>query len=40
MAALLEDSSFGRLIGALVSPGKTFQSIAGRPTWGRRCFSS
>lgn len=29
----LEDSSFGRLIGALVSPGKTFQSIAARPTW-------
>jgi hypothetical protein len=32
--AALEDSSFGRLIGALVSPAKTFQSIAGRPTWG------
>jgi len=32
--AALEDSGFGRLIGALVSPGKTFQSIAGRPTWG------
>jgi Yip1 domain len=29
----LEDSSFGRLIGVLVSPGKTFQSIAERPTW-------
>jgi hypothetical protein len=29
----LEDSSAGRLIGALVSPAKTFQSIAGRPTW-------
>jgi hypothetical protein len=28
----LEDSSFGRLIGALVSPGKTFRSIAERPT--------
>jgi hypothetical protein len=32
--AALEDSGFGRLIGALVSPGKTFRSIAGRPTWG------
>jgi hypothetical protein len=32
--AALEDSGFGRLIGALVSPVKTFQSIAGRPTWG------
>lgn len=30
----LEDSSAGRLIGVLVSPAKTFQSIAGRPTWG------
>jgi hypothetical protein len=29
----LEDSSFGRLIGVLVSPGKTFRSIAARPTW-------
>lgn len=29
----MEDSSFGRLIGALVSPGKTFRAIAGRPTW-------
>jgi Yip1-like protein len=29
----LEDSSAGRLIGALVSPGKTFRSIAERPTW-------
>ncbi|HSS76261.1 MAG TPA: YIP1 family protein [Thermoanaerobaculia bacterium] len=29
----LEDSSFGRLLGALVSPVKTFQSIAQRPTW-------
>jgi hypothetical protein len=27
------DSSFGRLIGVLVSPGKTFRSIAERPTW-------
>ena len=33
MAAALEDSSFGRLLGALVSPGKTFRSIAERPTW-------
>jgi hypothetical protein len=31
--AALEDSSFGRLIGVLVSPGKTFRSIAERPTW-------
>jgi hypothetical protein len=30
----MEDSSFGRLLGALVSPVKTFQSIAQRPTWG------
>ncbi len=30
----LEDSSAGRLIGALVSPVKTFRSIAERPTWG------
>ncbi|HEX3552669.1 MAG TPA: YIP1 family protein [Thermoanaerobaculia bacterium] len=29
----LEDSSVGRLIGALVSPVKTFRSIAERPTW-------
>ncbi|HYO13769.1 MAG TPA: Yip1 family protein [Thermoanaerobaculia bacterium] len=29
----MNDSSFGRLIGALVSPGKTFESIARRPTW-------
>ena len=28
----LEDSSAGRLIGALISPTKTFQSIAERPT--------
>jgi hypothetical protein len=27
------DSGFGRLIGVLVSPGKTFESIARRPTW-------
>jgi hypothetical protein len=30
----MEDSSFGRLLGALVSPVKTFRSIAERPTWG------
>jgi hypothetical protein len=30
----MESSSFGRLIGVLVSPGKTFRSIAERPTWG------
>jgi hypothetical protein len=30
----MENSSFGRLLGALVSPGKTFRSIAERPTWG------
>jgi hypothetical protein len=29
----MEDSSFGRLLGALVSPVKTFKSIAERPTW-------
>lgn len=29
----MRDSSFGRLIGVLISPGKTFQSIAERPTW-------
>lgn len=29
----MEDSSFGRLLGAIVSPGKTFRSIAERPTW-------
>jgi hypothetical protein len=30
----MESSSFGRLIGVLFSPVKTFQSIAERPTWG------
>ncbi|HZF10561.1 MAG TPA: YIP1 family protein [Thermoanaerobaculia bacterium] len=30
----LEDSSPGRLIGALVAPVKTFRSLAQRPTWG------
>jgi hypothetical protein len=29
----MESSSFGRLIGVLVSPVKTFASIAERPTW-------
>jgi hypothetical protein len=29
----MNDSSFGRLIGALVSPEKTFRSIAERPSW-------
>jgi len=32
--AALEDSAAGRLIGVLVSPVKTFRSIAERPTWG------
>jgi hypothetical protein len=27
------DNSFGRLVGALVSPGSTFESISKRPTW-------
>ncbi len=31
--AALDDSSFGRLLGVLVSPVKTFRSIAERPTW-------
>jgi hypothetical protein len=31
--AALEDSGAGRVIGALVSPVKTFNSIAVRPTW-------
>jgi hypothetical protein len=29
----VEDSSFGRLFGVLFAPGKTFRSIAERPTW-------
>ena len=29
----MNDSSLGRLLGALVSPGATFRSIAARPTW-------
>jgi Yip1-like protein len=30
----MEDTSFGRLLGALISPVKTFRSLAERPTWG------
>ncbi|MGH9362156.1 MAG: Yip1 family protein [Thermoanaerobaculia bacterium] len=30
----MENSSLGRLVGVLVAPGKTFRSIAERPTWG------
>jgi len=29
----MHDSGFGRLLGVLVAPGKTFRSIAERPTW-------
>ncbi len=29
----MHDSAWGRLIGALVAPVRTFESIAGRPTW-------
>jgi hypothetical protein len=29
----MHESSFGRLAGVLVAPGKTFQSIERRPTW-------
>jgi hypothetical protein len=29
----MEDSGLGRLIGVLISPDKTFRSIAERPTW-------
>ncbi|HET9767459.1 MAG TPA: Yip1 family protein [Thermoanaerobaculia bacterium] len=29
----MENSAFGRLIGVLVAPQKTFRSIAERPTW-------
>ncbi len=29
----MHDSSFGRLLSVLVAPGKTFRSIAERPTW-------
>ncbi|HEX5716807.1 MAG TPA: hypothetical protein VF179_11660, partial [Thermoanaerobaculia bacterium] len=29
----MKDSSWGRLIGALVAPVETFRSIAERPTW-------
>jgi hypothetical protein len=34
----MENSSFGRLLGALVAPVKTFRSIAERPTWGAAFF--
>lgn len=29
----MEQSSFGRLVGVLVSPAKTFKAIAEKPTW-------
>jgi hypothetical protein len=29
----MTDSGAGRLLGALVAPGETFRSLAGRPTW-------
>ena len=29
----MSDSSFGRLLGVLVAPGRTFESIERRPTW-------
>ena len=29
----MQESSFGRLLGVLVSPSKTFAAIAARPTW-------
>lgn len=29
----MEESSFGRLVGVLVSPAKTFKSIAEKPSW-------
>lgn len=29
----MQDSSFGRLVGVLVSPSKTFEAIAAKPTW-------
>ncbi len=29
----MHDSAFGRLIAVLISPARTFQSIAQRPTW-------
>lgn len=29
----MKDSSFGRVLGVLVSPGETFRSLAERPTW-------
>lgn len=30
----MHESAFGRLVSVLVAPGKTFRSIAERPTWG------
>jgi hypothetical protein len=30
---MMEDSSFGRVVGVLVAPNKTFASIAKRPSW-------
>lgn len=29
----MKDTSFGRIVGVLVSPAKTFRAIAERPTW-------
>ena len=29
----MEQNGFGRLLSVLVSPAKTFQAIAARPTW-------
>ena len=29
----MEESSFGRLVGVLVSPAKTFKAIGEKPTW-------
>lgn len=29
----MEDSGFGRVVSVLISPGKTFRSIAEKPTW-------
>lgn len=29
----VEESGFGRLIGVLVAPRRTFEAVAGRPTW-------
>ena len=30
----MHESAFGRLVSVLIAPGKTFRSIAERPTWG------